>query len=240
MIEYQFDIEGGGTFQFQVDVQRQYTQEIDRADHPFWTELEYHQCDNCPLAKGCWKHCPVAVDLRHVFAAFSPLASFRKVAVSVRTPEREYRHYCDLQIGLNSLMGLIMATSACPILAELRPLARFHLPFATREETIFRTVGAYLVKQYFVMKDGGKPDFELRGLSQLYEDLVVVNTCFVERIRAASAKDANLNAIIRYDTFSLLILVALKRELTNERLKFFCGFDTAPSNSPPGGGKQRT
>jgi hypothetical protein len=114
-----------------------------------------------------------------------------------------------------------MATSACPLISQLRPLAYFHLPFATSEETIFRTVGTYLVKQYLLMNDGVKPDFELHGLNQIYSELITVNTNFADRIRHASEKDANLNALVRHDSFSLLVLFALKEGLKNEKIRYF-------------------
>lgn len=114
-----------------------------------------------------------------------------------------------------------MATSACPVINQLRALANFHLPFATPEETIFRTVGAYLVKQYLLMNDGEQPDFELKGLKRVYSDLVIVNAALVKRIRAASEKDANLNAAVHHDSFSVIFLHALEDGLKSERVQFF-------------------
>ena len=101
----------------------------------------------------------------------------------------------DAQTGLRALFGLVMATSGCPILSRLRGLARTHLPFSTMEETIFRTVGAYLIQQFLIQKNGGEPDWELKGLYLLYEQLQEVNRCFKARIDAASEQDANMNAL---------------------------------------------
>ena len=101
----------------------------------------------------------------------------------------------DAQTGLRALFGLVMATSGCPILARLKGLARTHLPFSTMEETIFRTVGAYLIQQFLIHKKGGEPDWELKGLNLLYEQLQEVNRCFKARIDAASEQDANMNAL---------------------------------------------
>jgi hypothetical protein len=69
------------------------------------------------------------------------------------------------------------------------------LPFSNLEETLFRTAGAYLIKQYFVYKEGGVPDLELSGLDHLYQQLQIVNRCFKGRLDTAFAKDSNLNAI---------------------------------------------
>jgi len=232
MIDYRFEFEDGKIWEYQVNVHREYTQDIDKAPHSFWTALSYHKCENCPLSALTHSCCPVAVDLEGVISAFSTHVSCEKATVYVITPERTYVRNCDVQQGLCSLTGLIMATSACPVINRLRPLANFHLPFATSEETIFRTVGAYLVKQFLLMHDGEEPDFELKGLNQIYSELVIVNTCFVNRIRDASEKDANLNAVIRHDAFSLLVLFALKDGLKNEKMRFFSGHSRSKSRQP--------
>ncbi|MEI7733185.1 MAG: hypothetical protein WCO56_26680 [Verrucomicrobiota bacterium] len=230
MIEYHFQLEDGTRKEFKIALDRCFTPEIDAQAHPQWTRLEYRRCSNCPLANSQFQHCPAAVDVARIIHDFSAMVSFGKTKVWVRTPEREYHHDCDIQKGLNSILGLVMATSGCPILSNLRPLANFHLPFATPEETIFRTVGAYLIKQYFVQEAGGVPDFKLNGLSQLYQDLVELNTCFVGRIREASTKDANINAFIRLDSFSLLVLFAIRDQLVNEKMKFYSGYSTTKQN----------
>ena len=55
-----------------------------------------------------------------------------------------------------SLIGIYMVTSGCPIMDKLRPMARFHLPFASTEETIYRAISTYLLGQYFLEQKGKK------------------------------------------------------------------------------------
>src|SRR5690606_4431441 len=108
-----------------------------RAD---WTRLDYCQCSNCPLRKSETPCCPAAVDLQQLVADFKNQAAFQKVDVIVSTQERSYSKRTGLEEGLRSLMGLIMATSECPILGELRPMASHHMPFATNDEFTLRSV----------------------------------------------------------------------------------------------------
>lgn len=220
MIEYIFQIPEIGDLNFQIDLRRKYTQAIDQQDHPFWTRLDYKQCQNCPLPPGSYQHCPTAVDLEDIVSKFSPLPSFDVVEVAVKTPHREYRKHCDIQTGLQALLGLVMATSACPILSRLRSLANFHLPFATTEDTLFRTVGAYLLQQYFIYADGGIPDFELRELEALYNSLGQLNFSFTQRIQAASDRDANLNAIVQLGALSFMVQLSLEEQLKEFRAGF--------------------
>jgi hypothetical protein len=135
--------------------------------------------------------------LEQIATQFSDIISFEKARVEVHTPERTYTKDCDVQTGLRSLLGLVMATSACPILSQLKGLADSHLPFATLEETLFRTTGAYLIKQYFIYKGGNVPDWNMQGLDYFYKNLQTVNRGFKRRLDSAftNEKEAHLNAI---------------------------------------------
>jgi hypothetical protein len=72
-------------------------------------------------------------------------------------------------------MGLIMATSGCPSLSYLKPMARFHLPLATAEETVYIATSMYLLAQYFLQKEGHKADLNLEGLLEIYHNIELIN-----------------------------------------------------------------
>jgi hypothetical protein len=220
MVEYIFEIEKGEPLTFRVDIRRQYSETTEEDQYPSWTKLGYHQCDICPLPSDGHRYCPTAVDLQDIVERFSSLLSHGPVTVRVKTLDREYVKTCDIQTGLQSLLGLIMATSACPILSKLGALANFHLPFATTEDTLFRSVGAYLIRQYFIFSDGGRPDFELRELKSLYNRLEELNFAFSERIRVASKADANLNAMVQLGALSFMVYVSLEDQLKDFRNAF--------------------
>ena len=194
-IEYLFKLDDGQCFQFEVDTERTYQARFDKVEHPFWTELDFQKCSLCPLSSEEFRHCPAALDAKRITETFRAMLSYQEVTLEVRTPERTYLKRTDAQTGLRALFGLVMATSGCPILSRLKGLARTHLPFSTMEETIFRTAGAYLIQQFLIQQKGGEPDWELRGLNLLYEQLQEVNRCFKARIDAASEQDANMNAL---------------------------------------------
>ncbi len=115
--------------------------------------------------------------------------------MEVVTPERVVRRDGQVQDALGSLVGLIMASSACPILGRMRGLARTHLPFSSLEETLLRSVGAYLLRQLLVQKQGGVPDWDLSGLKAHYADLEILNRAFKKRVNAAAEQDSTLNAV---------------------------------------------
>ena len=130
----------------------------------------------------------------------------------------------DMNTGVRSLFGLYMALSGCPVTSRMRPMAVTHLPFASMEETLGRAVRYYLLKQYYVMKSGGAPDWELKGLLSLYEELDTVNSAFIKRVRRASERDSNLNAICGFSTFSKLYNLAFDDLMDEEKNVFMKGF----------------
>lgn len=196
MVRYTFVLPDGAEYVVEVDVERPYAPHEADAPEPGWAALGSHKCSNCPLDERDHPWCPPALDVHAVAERFGGSPSTDRVKVRVETPNRTYLGDVDLQSGLQSLFGLVMATSGCPILRRLRPLARQHLPFATLDETIWRVAGSYLLQQYFRHRDGRPADFELDGLRDLYAALGVVNRCFAQRIRAAGDRDANVNALV--------------------------------------------
>ncbi len=196
-ITYTFKLESGEEHLFEVDLDRDVTNRPTSVDAPrAWTKLETHQCSNCPLEPSTHPYCPAAVDTEAIAEKFKDIMSIERIDVLVATKERSYAKNCDSQTALRSLFGLVMASGGCPILARMRPLAHFHLPFATLEETVHRLVGTYLIKQRVLLHNGEpEPDWELAGIHDLYEQLRIVNVHFMDRVRDASREDANFNAV---------------------------------------------
>ena len=143
---------------------------------------------------------PGGGNLAALVETFKDSISFEDTTVKVRTAERTYEKEAPLQKGLSSIIGIYMVTSNCPVMDQLRPNVRFHLPFASMDETIYRAVAMYLVAQYFRMRKGKEPDWELKHLSEMYEDVAKVNRGMSDRIRHATAEDANVNAVIILST----------------------------------------
>jgi hypothetical protein len=186
---------------------------------PAWTELGFHQCPNCPLNQSTHKHCPVAVGLVDVVESFKNCASYEVVDVTVRTANRTYQKRTSLQEVVGSLMGLHMASGGCPLLDKLRPLVVTHLPFASVEETLYRTVSMYLLAQYFRWKRGLVPDWEMQGLVANCESLASINVAFGKRILSINTCDANLNALVGLDCFSGMTGMSISQGFVDESLE---------------------
>lgn len=179
---------------------------------PAWTKLSFNQCENCPLSDKT-EHCPVAANLSSLIEAFKFSTSYESVFVVVETPERSYAKQTTVQNALSSLMGIYMVVSNCPILDKLRPMVRFHLPFASATETVYRSVTMYLLAQFFKKQKGETPDWELERLVEIYKEVAKVNKGMWNRLSAASSFDANVNALIVLNTFGDALRFSIKKGL---------------------------
>jgi hypothetical protein len=177
-----------------------------------WTALEHKKCSHCPLNAKDSPQCPIAANLSGVANDFKQEKSYHPVNVEVVSAQRTYTKTLPLQDALFGLFGLIMATSGCPYMSFLKPMARYHLPFSSIEETFVRTASFYLFKQYFTAKKGGTPDFALANFSQLYSNLNLVNRGIIARIRSIAKADADANSIVSLDAFASLLPLQIKTD----------------------------
>jgi hypothetical protein len=213
---YKFQFDNGEEKLFDVLLQGHTLQVIQNLSIPYaeWTKLNYHQCKNCPL-KDDVPHCPIAVNIASLIDEFKFSTSYEKTWVVVETPERTYAHETTVQDGLSAILGIYMVTSGCPILDFLRPMVRFHLPFATPNETVFRAVSMYLIAQYFRDRKGLEPNWNLDGLMKIYKEINTVNKGMWNRLSKASSFDANVNALVVLSNFGDALRFSLKKDLEN-------------------------
>lgn len=218
-------------FKFSDEHQKTYTVELDEKTLRIvscyddslltdWARLENKKCSHCPLDPQNHVFCPVAANLWRVVESFKDQFSDEKTTVTVLTKERAYIKKAQLQNGIFGIFGLIMATSGCPYMDFLRPMARFHLPFSSVQETLVRTVSFYLLRQYFVAKRNGTPDFELKCLGDHYEKVKEVNEGIIIRIRAIAQKDANSSAVIILNCFADLLTSELSKDFSSLEFLF--------------------
>jgi len=211
-VRYSFKLKNDRTVIFDVATEPSENRR-ESGDPPDWARLGFEKCACCPLRGNECTYCPAATRINEIMQAFESSDSTEKVEVTVETAERSYFEECDLQVGINSMLGLMMATSGCPVLKPLGAMASFHIPFCTTRETLHRTVGSYLIRQYFKQLEGGQPDWELKELKQLYHVLEGLNRDFSKRIRKSSRSDAVSNAAIMFFATSVVVSSSLEEQL---------------------------
>ncbi len=203
-IDYRFECADGATFDIPVRLDAESLDLVyDPPDPaPAWTSMAHEACTGCPLASEGHTHCPAALAIVDLVERFDTMISYEQVLVTVETAGRTITKRTSMQKALSSLLGLHMATSGCPSLSFLKPMARFHLPFATRLETAYRVASAYMLAQYFRNRKGKICDLDLKGLSNAYEQIQRVNRSIANRLRTAGEGDANMNALILLDVYA--------------------------------------
>jgi hypothetical protein len=187
---------------------------------PRWTKLDFYQCANCPFDIDSRSHCPLAANIANIVRRFDGLVSYEEIRVDVIDEKRQITLHTTVQKGICSMMGLIIATCGCPHTAFLKPLAWFHLPLASEEETIFRVTSMYLLAQYYLKKERRSADFDLDGLVNIYHHIQIVNDAIAKRLRAASMTDSSLNALILLDSYAKVLPLAIEESLEEIRHLF--------------------
>jgi hypothetical protein len=221
-IRYSFSLPDGSIeiFDFHLDSERLVQVGDPTREFPAWTALEFHKCPNCPLSNDTHPFCPLATSIAPIVNRFDGILSYEEVLVGVDTRERQVLQKTSAQRAVGSLMGLVISTSGCPRTAFLRPMARFHLPLASREETVFRATGAYLLAQFFRATEGKGGALELEGLQKLYRELQIVNAAIVRRLRSATGTDSSVNAMVVLDIYAKTLDMVIYESLDRLRSLF--------------------
>ncbi|MHC5055941.1 MAG: DUF6901 family protein [Planctomycetota bacterium] len=219
-ISYRFRLADGRCEQFDFRFARESFEVImDSSAPPEWATLGFHQCPHCTLSLEDHVCCPLALSIVEVVRRFDDLNSHAETSLDVVTDERTFSGATSVQSGMSSLMGLLMAASGCPHMAPFRPMARFHLPFATTEETTYRAISMYVTALY--MKERAAAGHSLEGLNEIYRRAHIVNSSVAERLRAHAQTDSSVNAVVVLDMFATGIPYFMNDSLKDLKGLFF-------------------
>lgn len=195
VVQYEFGLPDGSTRSFSVEVG---SDRMDRGstEPPPWAALDFHKCPHCPFDAAEEPSCPAAASIASLTEAVDGLWSHDLVSLTVTTPERSHSFSeVQLQSGLQSLMGLLLPMSGCPHTDFFRPMARFHVPLATMEESAYRVASMYLLGQWIRQDEGAEPNFDFDGLNHLYDQVKIVNHHLHKRLEEFTT-DASKNAVV--------------------------------------------
>lgn len=223
VIEYLFRLQDHSEERFTIRLDPQSLEALPNSPPeplPDWTALSFAQCASCRLTAATSPRCPAAVNLAPIVRRGEKLVSIDQVYLQVTTAERISLQKTTAQRALCSLMGLVIATSGCPHTAFFKPMARFHLPLASEEETVFRATATYMLSQYFVKNDGKEADFNLEKLTALYRTMQEINLAMAKRVKSMSKTDSSVNAIVLLDMYAKALPYVIKQSLEELRYLF--------------------
>jgi hypothetical protein len=222
-IEYLFDFQGKRPdLEFLVLLDRSTLRALppEGSREQEWTLLDFNKCSICPLLSSEARNCPIAFNLSGLTGKFSEMVSFDRAQITVNTEERSYHKGDTIQQGARSILGIYMASSGCPHMSILKPMVRFHLPFASLEESIYRHVTSYLLNQYFDYVSGKRPDIDLEELRKKQDLVDQVNRGIIKRLQGISRSDANRNALVILNTLGAMVKVGIDDKLEQLRYLF--------------------
>lgn len=188
--------------------------------YPEWARLAFNRCLHCELEPDVERYCPVATRLAPLVEKLQGHHSFEPVYLGVHTAERDISANTSLQRAMSSLFGLIIASSGCPHTRFLMPMARFHLPMADEQETLYRVASMYLLSQYFARREGARVEMDLAGLGEKYAALQAMNRALAERLRKTSREDASINAVVLLDLLAKYVPEDIDASLDDIRAWF--------------------
>jgi hypothetical protein len=178
-----------------------------------WTRLDFEQCRCCPLDPTEISRCPVAVNIADIVETFKDKTSSESCKIRCEVQERIYLKKTTLMEGISSIFGIIMATSCCPVMDFFKPMARFHLPFSTGDESTVRAVSMFLLGYYLQNAGGGSFHMAIKDLEERYARVRQVNEGLFARITHVGSEDADKNAIIMLHSLSMLLGMEINQNL---------------------------
>ena len=211
---YTFAIPGRAEISFPVLLnERSEYINSDLAATPLWAGLEHHRCPPCTLDCQTHPFCPVARNISALVTAFKDIVSHTACTVTCNSTERIVSKQTAVQNGLASILGLLMATSGCPTMDFFRPLARFHLPFASVDEATFRIAAVYMLKRFFSEQNGNGKLFSATDIKEHFRRVKQVNSGILRRIRDVSDFDADKNALITLNSLAEILEMEIDTRL---------------------------
>lgn len=217
-INYKFCFENGEEKVFKLEIENETLSLVTNFSEelPEWTKVSNIGCKCCTTGET---HCGPAVNIAYLIKQFDQIPSYAKVKMYVETENRTFFKETSVQSGVGGIFGIIMPTCGCPIIGKLKPMVRYHLPFADIEETEYRVFSMYMLAQYFKMKKGLHPDLEMEHLKSVYDEIREINRKIAKSIADLEKMDTSINAVVALNNFADSVSFTLEDKLEDiERL----------------------
>ena len=211
MISFKITLESGKNFTFEIEKANR-MHSAKKINKPVsWTQLEYHQCVNCPLTINNTPYCPTALDLVNIVEPFLYISSIEPVTITIKEIDFEYTRKTDAQHALFNVFFYIIYTSSCPHQQLLRPLVKYIDPFPDLETMTYHLLAMHLVRDYFDQPECAT--FRIEELKKNLEQLELTLDGLLDRIRNIISGDATINSVVIMITTWALIIKSIDKNL---------------------------
>lgn len=213
-INYRFCFENGEEKIYKLEIDNDTLSLVTNfsSEMPEWSRVEKIGCDACHPGAT---HCILAKTIGFFIRQFDNIPSYQKVKVYVESENRTYFKETSIQAGVGGIFGILMSTSNCPVLGKLKPMVRYHLPFADIEETEYRVFSMYMLAQYFRLKKGLKPDLDMNHLKDTYDEIRKINQKIAKAIADQEKTDTSINAVVALNNYADSVTFTLEDKLEN-------------------------
>lgn len=212
-VSYRYRFNDGNEAEFGVDVDLASETVADQViERRRWAKRDFHGCPHCALPND-EAYCRAALSIIDIVDFFNHNPNYQRAHCTVSMSDRTITAEKSICDAVSSLIGLRLACSGCPVLSRLRPMARFHEPFTTPYQTVYRATTMYLLGQYFCHADGDPADWDLGGLRKLYEAIGKVNMALSERLGAAADTGASPCSMLTLSMFSVSMTILFEEHL---------------------------
>jgi hypothetical protein len=177
----------------------------DVLETPPWATRKEFGCKNSRCTITDEEYCPIAQIIQKLIGSFNNILSTEIVRATVISEQRTFSNECAMQVAVSSLAGLYMPTCGCPVLGMLKPMVRYHLPFASLEETEFRVFSTFLLAQFLRVGKQLSPDFHFSELIALYKEIQTINRLAAAKIRELEKSDAIVNGLMILNAFAQMV-----------------------------------
>jgi hypothetical protein len=196
-VTYSIDTPDGRSIVFPIRLDEHGLLEDAPTEGPEWTQLGGSRCSGCTARCAA---CSAALAMAPVVEALRGIDSLQTVRTRVAMPHYTAEVECSVARVASSIMGLMMAASACSAMAPFRAMAIYHQPFASLEETVIRAAGFLLLGRWAQGSLGAEDPFA--PLIDAWQQLEDINLRIGQSLQAHCNEDAALNGLANLDMFA--------------------------------------
>ncbi|PKL82539.1 MAG: hypothetical protein CVV24_09530 [Ignavibacteriae bacterium HGW-Ignavibacteriae-3] len=219
---YKLEFSDGKEMIFDINLNKKTLDIVEEeTELPEWTLRERFGCINSTCSLLGTETCHIAKVVHNVIQNFKNIVSTEPVNATLTTDERLINKNCSIQTAVASITGILMATCGCPVFSKLKPMVRFHLPFASLEETEFRVFSMYFLAQYLRSRNNLNHDQSLQSLKQLYDEIQEINMLAARKIQELERSDASINGLVILYSFGQMVSFELEKNDLSELENLF-------------------
>ncbi len=190
---------------FRIDSTGQWITDLEISPEQDWLVLENDMCSDCKYAGTDVKYCKAAIGLYAAVNAFSDIRSIDKLSMTRISSDNSLVTRCiQVQTGLSMLFFSCLVFSGCFKFKQFRWAWNFYRMQSDDFGLFYCLFSSYLTKQ-FILKANKSSELLSSEIIEEFRGVYMALKKIAKRVRKASHKDANMNALVRLISLTHLL-----------------------------------